>query len=178
MPSAMLVPIDPVLGCGSDVCVQDFPPSFVVMTVARRLSTATTQLLMEGQETRESLSSPLGNDRCVQILPESRVIKATPRLPSGASPTATQNAFVGHETPLSAPTPGGMMDLTQVSPPSAVLSASPPSTGPVLAVPPTATHDFVDGQESAGAVSIRVDSEKLAQWTPPSEVVAAMADMV
>ena len=45
-------------------------------------------------------------------------------------------------------------------------------------VPPTATHDFAEGQESAGAVSILVDSEKLAQWTPPSDVVAAMPNMV
>lgn len=92
---------------------------------------------------------------------------------------------------MSLPTPAGMTDLAQVSPPSAVLSTLPSTTGFGVApggtedgawfpamLPPTATHEFAEGQESAGAVSIRVDSEKLAQWTPPSEVVAAMPNMV
>jgi hypothetical protein len=192
IPSDISVPIGPVGGCGSDVSAQDFPALVVAMIVARRLSTTTTQSFMVRQETRESLSSPLGNERCVQALPEFVVTKATPLLPSGVSPTAMQNVFVGHDTPLSVPTPGGITDLAQVSPPSVVLTTFPSPRGfgvePVgmdedctwfaTTVPPTATHEFAEGQESAGGVSILVGSEKLAQWTPPSEVLAAIPNMV
>ncbi len=175
MPSDMSVPGG---ACGSDVRAQDFPPFVVVMTDApRRGPPTTTQLFTERQETRARLPSALGNDRCVHTLPEFVVTKATPLLPSGVSPTATQNAFVGHETPVSRPTPAGMTDLAQVSPRSVVLTAFP-RTSFASNVPPTATHEFAEGHEIAGGVSILVGSETLSQWTPPSDVVAAMPNMV
>ena len=93
---------------------------------------------------------------------------------------------------MSVPTPAGMMDLAQVPPPSGVLTTLPLDTGLGVApcgmdegrtwfatmIPPTATHDCTEGQEIAGGVSILVGSETLAQWPPPSDVVAATPYML
>jgi hypothetical protein len=90
-----------VLSVGIDTDVQSCPPSFDC--TAPPCPTATQSVVL-GQSTALSSGSFSSSPPCVQVLPPSLDVEATPLRPA-SPPTATHSVAEGHETALKLPLP-------------------------------------------------------------------------